>query len=1012
MDTLAFFRLLLPDAGTYYLALFREGQKVPQHKAYTDLTQMAKAVESYSKNPDLSVYHACGSYLEASITVEENGVSKTKWRVPDNWARAKAFWVDIDCGAAKAEKGDGYATQKEAAKAIFTFADTIGWPRPMLVSSGYGLHAYWPLVKSIKAEAWVRVASLLKATLKHEGVLADPTRTSDFASILRPVGAVNRKYDSERTVRALTTCEPLDPKALAEALAQYVKDNSVKLAKTSEPSAPRAAAPLVDLNSDLTAHVAQFPDLPSNPDLVADGCAQVAAMRDTQGDVTYEHWRRVIGILKHCEGGEAKAKEWSAQREATGHDQNDWQHKFDTWTTGPSLCAQLEEISPGGCNNCPHFGKIKTPLVLGRTAPAAEDFTTTAVDDTGAEIEVEVPALPESYAYSNGLLCRVLLDKDDVPKAFPFSTVLFYPTARIRGEDGTYRIGMRMHLPNKKVRDFEMAFEAMASGTDMLRSLAKYELMQSNHKDAGTHMAAYLRDQLEALKRRVDETNTLTSFGWAKDHGSFLLGDRLYLSDGTVRRVLVGGGAAKYAKELPTPKGTITGYASAMNFIYNRPGMQHFQYAICAGWGSLLTPFGEELYKGLLLALRGGDSGKGKTTACWASLYAFGNANGMSLKSEEGFTVNGLWGSLAAFNNVPMLIDELTHMEPIEFSKLAYGVSRGEEKVRMQSRGGSVSFAPTMTWGLSPLITGNKDFHGLLASMQANSQAEAVRLVQVDADRYPRVELIQTDKPRADMDASELAEVQSKEAALVHSALMEMKSNAGVAGEAMVRYAVTHVKELTDELRDVRAMLAQHLPDSHYRYYVHHGACTLVIARVAKDLGIVDFDLEALTKFTVHLLVELANTVAVTNTVSPAEAFGRMMAQLQSRILITVEFRDKRHKDGPETPRSKVFGDIAGRYVLGSPNKKDHAGEIMLNQKDVREWCMRNRVDFNTMLDALDAEGALVSRQEKITLTRGTDVPTVQARCIVVNALKLDKDALSLVPPVAYEDLPVSAAGV
>lgn len=50
---------------------------------------------------------------------------------------------------------------------------------------------------------------------------------------------------------------------------------------------------------------------------------------------------------------------------------------------------------------------------------------------------------------------------------------------------------MRMHLPDNRVRDFEIPFEALASTTDLLRAFAKYELIQSNHKDAGSHMHAY-----------------------------------------------------------------------------------------------------------------------------------------------------------------------------------------------------------------------------------------------------------------------------------------------------------------------------------------------------------------------------------------------------------------------------------------------------------------------------------------------------------------------------------------
>jgi hypothetical protein len=69
----------------------------------------------------------------------------------------------------------------------------------------------------------------------------------------------------------------------------------------------------------------------------------------------------------------------------------------------------------------------------------------------------------------------------------------------------------------------------------------------------------------------------------------------------------------------------------------------------------------------------------------------------------------------------------------------------------------------------------------------------------------------------------------------------------------------------------------------------------------------------------------------------------------------------------------------------------------MLSQKDVREWCVTNRTEYNAMLDHLEREGALLRRSEKLTLTRGTDLPTIQARCIVVDTRKLDKEHLTLV---------------
>lgn len=980
MDTLDFLKTILPEHGIHYLALFKEGYKFPAHKVYTDLETMADAIDNMAKSQQLSVYHACATYEKAVIEIDDGEKVKRKYRIPENWSRAKSFWVDIDCGQEKFDKGDGYLTKADAAKAIFKFSADIGWPKPLLVDSGNGVHAYWPLTKDISHTNWVKIARGFKATLHHCGVLADPTRTADFASILRPVGSVNRKNGDAKPVVAKGTATPAAPEKLAASLKAYMVDNGVQLVK--EPP-KRVYQDLGGLNDDLTAHLPQYPDLPVDADAVADKCAQVAAMRDTKGDVGYEHWRGVIGILKHCVNGWDLTREWSSLREETGHSQLDWDIRYDTWTAGPTTCEFFQACNKGGCEGCPMQGKVKTPLVLGRQMPENEATTEEVVTEDGVEVEAEIPALEKGYTWSNGVMARLVPDGEGVLQPHPFATSLFYLTSRIRGEDGQYRIGVRMHMHNHKVRDFEMSTEAMASQTDMLRSLAKYELLQSNHKNAGNHMAAFLRDQLEHLKRTVEEVNTLTTFGWRSDMSGFLMGDRLYHKDGTVRKVLVGGYASSYKAALPEPRGSVDLYASALNFMYNRPGGEHWQYAICSGWGSVLSPFGEDTYRGLLVALSGGDSGKGKTTACFASLYAFGNANDMALKSEKGSTENALWSTMGAFNNLPILLDELTSMEPAKFSDMAYGVSRGEDKARMVSRGGAVGFAEKNTWCMSPFVTGNKDFHGLLASNQANSQAEAVRLIQIQVDRYPIIAI--------DDDAQ-------VEAQLVQQSVDTMKANMGCAGDAFLRHVVTHQRAIADEVRAMMNELTKHLPSTRYRFYRNHGACTLVAAKIAKQLGIIDFDIDKLFAFTVQLLTDLAETVTETNTVTAEDAFSRMMGELQSRVIVTQEFRDARSKNAmAETPRNRVTnGVMAGRYVMGSTTDKRHSGYLWVCQKEAKTWCMANRVDYKSMLDSLDMRGALIRQSERVTLTKGTDMSPVQATCFLVNYNKLD-NALTLV---------------
>jgi len=968
MTTLEFFEAILPAGGVKYLVLFPQDKPYKIHKAFTDLEAMADAAAQFSMDPAYSaVYHACASFESPYVEVEKDGKTRKKYRIDSNWKSAKAFWIDVDCGKEKAEAAPpkGYLTKKLAAQAISKFAKEIGWPMPAVVDSGNGIHAYWPLERAIKHDTWCKIASLLKAASSHFGLIADPTRTADFASILRPVGTLNRKdADNPKHVDMKLTCEPLDVMVLAASLRSAARAAGVVL------ELPKPSKVTSDLNSDLTGHL-EYPTTPVDGNAVAVSCAQIRHVRDTQGDTDYEIWRGTIGLLTHCENGRELAEAWTEERGNTGHSNVDWQTRFDTWEAGPTTCDFFEKLNADGCVGCPYKGKVKSPIVLGRVIPITVEKVVEVVNEDAVEESVTVPAMPIGYQWANEVLSRVLPDADGINQLFVFSTHLFYPTMRIKGEDGAYRIGMRMHLHNNRVRDFQMPFEAMASPAEILKNLAKYELMQTNHKNSGNHLTAYMRDSLEQLKKRVEETNTLTTFGWKDDMKGFLMGDRYYHQDGSVRRVLLGGYAANKSGALGAPVGTVAGYAAPINYVYDRPGMECMQYALCSGWGSILNPFCEELYCGLMVAITGGDSGKGKSTVAYASLYAFGNANAMAMKSDEAGTRNALWATVGAFNNIPLVFDELTKVDPEEFSKFAYTLSLGEEKARLQATGNGVKFANQSTWRMSPFVTANKDLHGVLAATQANSQAEAVRLIQIHVDRYPIPQLEETE---------------------VQAALGQMKVNRGAAGDALVRYAVTHTAELFDRIRRKVSELVPHVPGTKYRFYRNHAACTLVAAELAVELGIASFDVARLQEFAITLMQELAVTIAANNTVTSDDAFSRMVAEMTHGIVVTTTLQDSRNVIG-ETPRNRITGPIIGRYVLGSPGAPSMAGRLFLCQKAMREWCLKNRTDFTNVINHLADAGALLADNEKVTLTRGTDLPRVQKRCVVVDTMKLEAGA-------------------
>ena len=156
-------------------------------------------------------YFACAEYSDPAN------------RKADNVACAWAFWADFDCGPEKAAAGKGYEHIDQVYTALINFSNLTGLPAPThLVNSGGGLHAYWVLDEPMQRGVWIDHARKFKATAKACGLLADPSRTADIASVLRLPGTLNHKYAPPR------------PVTLAKATKQFIAQDMM-LQGISEP---------------------------------------------------------------------------------------------------------------------------------------------------------------------------------------------------------------------------------------------------------------------------------------------------------------------------------------------------------------------------------------------------------------------------------------------------------------------------------------------------------------------------------------------------------------------------------------------------------------------------------------------------------------------------------------------------------------------------------------------------------------------------------------------------------
>jgi len=996
MDSLTFLKTILPEDGYKFVGLSRAGTPGIAHKAYESLELMAEAIASYDKQTNLTVYHACAAYKEPSYEVLVNGETKKKYRGEPNWFRAKAFWADIDCGETKALEGKGYATKRDAAVAIVGFCRAHGFPDPMLVDSGGGIHCYWPLTQSIGPNSWRTMASGFKSSLAAAGLLVDPTRTADLSSVLRPVGSHNRKPGRDpRQVKVIREGVAVNPKdfhaAVQAAVAKYDVIPQQLISRT----------PVEGLNDDLIGHLG--PQIESSAQEVANHCAQVGKMRDTKGDVDYESWRGIIGIIKHCVEGEPLAHEWSELRAATGHSNVDVDTRYHTWDSGPATCEYFQRCNPTACEGCVHKGNIKSPIVLGRLLPEPAESVVEVIDEAKPDqvLEATVPPMPEGYEYQTGHMLRFIRDKDGVMQPYTFCRTLFYPIQRIKKSDGAFAFTIRMHLPDQRVRDFEVDTSALASSTDLLKALSKYELMPSNNKDSTMHMTAYIRDSIHKLMAEQRETDTLTAFGWRDNMSGVLLGDRLYHQDGSIRKVFIGGAAADHRAAYPEPRGSLAAYSAAVNYIYNRENSQAAQYVFCNVYGSLITPFGEDSYNGALVAVNSGASGKGKTSVWRSALYGICDANKMIFAGKEGATRNARWAIVGAHKNIPVVFDEMTDMDAAEVSAMAYTTSQGTDRARLTSAGGKVGFAEQHTWKTVVGLTANEDMHSKLAGHNANTQAEAVRMIGINFATY-NVPIIDP-------------------AVEVSNAIDTMRENMVNAGHEFVKYIVTHQQEVADLYAKIENKMSRLMPQSEYRFFRSHATCTLVAAKILIDHNIVDFDFQKLEDFTVTLMTDLTAAVSKGNVTDPAEGISRMIREMSSRILVTVGYRDTRaDARGPEESLSRINGVAVGRRILGSPNKNSGetvdpklVGKLFIAKKDFYDWCAKNRMEPKEVLKFAQEKKWVGKSSERFNIGRGTAHSTGACVCYCFDfaAMEGAVDKTSGPTVVSLETAAVSSAG-
>lgn len=192
-------------------------------------------------------------------------------RTAANALGAHGFWLDLDCGAAKAVAGKGYVDIDQARTALDDFvAKTCLPPASLIACSGNGLQAYWLCDSMVPREAWVEHATKLKALCPAASLLADPSRTADLASMMRAPDTWNHKQEPAKSAYVIDGPNPPLPRD--ELLAAIVRAHAKLCERPAAAKTAVACGPTVveegpnplDVQAIEELLVQVDPDLPRN----------------------------------------------------------------------------------------------------------------------------------------------------------------------------------------------------------------------------------------------------------------------------------------------------------------------------------------------------------------------------------------------------------------------------------------------------------------------------------------------------------------------------------------------------------------------------------------------------------------------------------------------------------------------------------------------------------------------------------------------------------------------------
>jgi len=950
MNTRDFLRWVLPAEGVYVALQYNLTSSGVRQTYFDSVDDLAEATEYYDSMGQ-DVYFAMSNFR------------KKETRKGEDAKHIKSFFLDLDVGEDKVAERKGFATQDDALRRLEEFRVALELPEPLIVNSGRGIHVYWGLSESIPVEQWKVVADQFKAKCREFGLEIDPAVPADMARVLRVVGTHNYKPETPAPVEVIGD---VPAEVNFDFFASKLGMDTIPVPKKYTP----ADGPS-DLREALLKNIKySFKDILIKSQS-GKGCKQLGRIISGQAEASEPMWRAGLSIAKFCEDGEKAAHKISEKHAEYTPELT--LKKLDL-IKGPYRCTTFDENEAGICMDCPNWGKIKSPIALGRKIPEAEanEDGTYAIEEGFDELEtVEgtllldsgskelypehvIPVYPRPYfrGVNGGVYVRHVSVDGEVDEHVIYHHDV-YVTQRIVDIEEGESVVCRIHLPKDGVREFVVPLTAITSREEFRKKMAIQGVALPQINDLMQYMITWVNE----LQTTSTAATARRQFGWVDENmDAFILGDKEIHADRIERNPPSTPTAAliPYLK----PKGTLEAWKEMANFYNTRPELVMHQYVVCTAFGSPLMSFLPQ--NACALHIHSPLSGCGKTAAIRVAGSVWGAKKGMMITEED--TDATKFNRAEVLHSLPFYIDEMTNAESKQLSKLAYQISSGEQRGRMAG-GANLERSRGESWHLSCVTTGNASVIERIAATKQAPKAEAQRMLEWRAQR-----VFGSTEEKKGTDVFDIA----------------IKENYGHAGIIYIQYVMQNletVKKLVFEnqrLVDEAAGLT-----AENRFWSAGAATTITGAYIAQQLGLIDYDLEALFAWTVKLLKTNLQSVSDMG-MSVEQTLNDYIAENFNNILMLKSTDDLRKLVGEPSNGldSLVVPDALPRGKLIARYETDIQKAYLL-PKPLKSWCATQQINYGAFME--DLKTKLGAKRGKVRLGKGTHLNLPPSAVIIVN---------------------------